>query len=537
MRFIVVVIAAILQATPQPPVYRVATRLVQVSVVVHDRHGQPVADLKKEDFTITEGGKPQTISVFEVVASDRPAAAAETLPPHVFTNAFAHRAGVPTNVTVIVVDMVNTSIVDQHYARRGLVNFLGQIQPQDRVALYALGRERLTLLHDYTSDASSLVERLRKTRGEIPAQLDASTVNVDSQEELRALGLDALADMNQIEADFFTSNRVVQTLSSLEAIGQHLAGVPGRKNLIWLSGGFPLTIGFDEMPSIGSTREQRTFTREMDAAMRALNNAGVAVYPVDARGLMVMPGFSAESGRAPTPMTLASGLRAIRSPIETMQELADRTGGRAAYNTNDLGRAVRRAIDDARLTYMLGYYPSDDAQDGRFRNIKVKVNRANLDVRHRKGYFAMRPLDTGEKLRKAEMRSAVWSPLESTAVGLKARVDLVDTPQPNAVSVSLQIDPATVSFTKEGDRWKAELDVVYVQKNESGQMQADGITDKLSLALTDATYAEVMKNGLVRNRVFARQPGAATLRIVVRDAATGSAGSITIPFSRVEGGT
>jgi len=547
MKYAVPVLAVMLEAawlsaqapdSPQkpaepPPVFRVATRLVQVSVVVHDRHGGPVSDLKKEDFAITERGKPQTISFFEVVAADKPAAPSEPLPPHVFTNVVARQAGVPTNVTVILVDLLNTSLVDQHYARRGLLKFLGQIQPQDRVALYALGHRSLMLLHDYTTDASSLVDRLRKTRGEIPSQLDASTVNTDSQEALRALGLDELADMNQIEADFFTANRVVQTLSSLEAVAQHLAGVPGRKNLIWLSGGFPLTIGFDEMPAIGSTRDQRTFTVEMDAAMRALNNAGIAVYPVDARGLMVMPGFSADTRSAPSPRSIGAGLRAVRAPIETMQEIADRTGGRAAYNTNDLAGAVRRAIDDARVTYIVGYYPADDAQDGKFRNIKIKVSRPNLDVRYRKGYFAMRPLDTSDKTRKAEMRAAVWSPLESTAVAINARADFIDAPAPNTVNVFVQIDPATVSFTKEGDRWKAELDIVYVQKDDHGSLKGEGLTDRLSLALTDATYADVVKRGIIRQQRFPRQPGAVNLRIVVRDAETGSTGSVTVPFDRI----
>ncbi len=521
-------------AEQPPPVFRVATRLVQVSVIVHDRHGQPATDLKKDDFTITERGKPQTIRFFAMEAADRAAAPPPALPPHIFTNIIAHRAGVPTNVTVVLLDLLNTSFVDQQHARNALVKFLGQIQPQDRIAIYALGHRSLTLLHDYTSDASSLVGRLRQTKGEIPSELDASTVNSDSQQELQALGLDALADANQQEADFFTGARVVNTLGTLEAIAQHLSGVPGRKNLIWLSGGFPLTIGFDEMPEIGSTRDSRTFTTEMDAAVRALNNSGVAVYPVDARGLMVMPGFSADRRNAPgISAPPRSRLAPIQDNIDSMKEIADRTGGRAAYNTNDLARAVRRAIDDARVTYTIGYYPADEAQDGKFRDIKVTVARPHLDVRYRKGYFAVRPSDTSEKTRKAEMRAAVWSPLESTAVAMNARVDFIDSPQPDTVNVFVQIDPATVAFKKEGDRWKAELDVVYVQKDEHGGMRGDGVTDRISLALADPTYADVVQHGIIRQRRLPRQPGAASLRIVVRDADTGATGSLTIPFSQV----
>ena len=92
-------LATALVSSQQPPVFRVATRLVQVSVVVHDRRGEPVTDLKKEDFTILERGKPQAISFFEVVAADHPAAPPEPLPPHIFTNVVARQAGVPTNVT------------------------------------------------------------------------------------------------------------------------------------------------------------------------------------------------------------------------------------------------------------------------------------------------------------------------------------------------------------------------------------------------------------------------------------------------------
>ena len=514
--------------------FRVSTRLVQVSVVVHDSRGEPVSDLKKEDFTITERGKPQQIRFFSMTSADKPVRPAVVLPPNVFTNSFVEHAGVPTSVTVVLLDLLNTSWTDQIYARKALIKFLGQIEPQDRIAIFALGARSLTLLHDYTTDSASLIARLNKDRGEIPTDLAASTLNSDTQQELQNLGLEALADANQREADFFTGGRIVNTLSTLESIARHLSGLPGRKNLIWVSGGFPLTIGFDEMPTIGSTRDQRTFTRETDAAVRALNNSGVAVYPVDARGLMVLPGFDASvrgsfGQRGPS----MASRTPIQANIDTMRELADRTGGRAAYNTNDLASAVRRAIDDARVTYTVGYYSTDEAQDGKFREIKVKVNRPHLDVRHRKGYFAMKPSENTAKTRKDDIRAAVWSPLESTAVPVNARVDFVDQPEPDTVSVFVQIDPAAVSFTKDGDRWKAEVDIVYVQKDESGRLPGDGVTDTLSLAFTDANYAKLAKDGLIRQRRFLRQPGATNLRIVVHDVGSGSIGSLTIPFSQV----
>jgi hypothetical protein len=272
----------------------------------------------------------------------------------------------------------------------------------------------------------------------------------------------------------------------------------------------------------------------MDAAVRALNNSGIAVYPVDARGLMVLPGFDAATRRAST-APISGRMAPIRDNIDGMKELADRTGGRAAYNTNDLGAAVRRAIDDARVTYTIGYYPTDQTQDGRFREIKVKVNRPGVDVRYRKGYFALKPSDASDKTRKAETRAAVWSPLESTALALNARADFVQEPDPNSLRILLQIDPSTVDFRHEGDRWNAVLDVVYVQKDEHGDLRPGGITDTLTLAFTDANYAKLGQQGLMRERRLPRQPGASTLRIVVRDVGSGAMGSLTIPFSQIPG--
>lgn len=521
------------QPAVPPPVFRSATRLVQINVVVHDRDGRPVTDLKKEDFTVLERGKPQQIAFFAMEsAAATVAPQSPSLPADTFTNTLAQRGGVPTSITIILLDLVNTAWTDQHAARDGLIKFLKQIEPQDRIAIFTLGRRGLTLLHDYTSDAASLVERLKGEKTELSSALDASALDDGAQQDLRSMGLDGLADANEREADFFTSDRVVNTLASFEAIAQHLSGLPGRKSLIWLSGGIPLMIGFDEMPEAGgalSTRDHRIFSVEMDAAVRALNNSGVAIYPVDARGLMPPPGFSASS-RAPlrNPPTLARQ----NANQDTMLELASRTGGRAAYNTNDLARAIRRAIDDGRVTYTIGYYPADIAQDGKFRDVKVAVDRPHLDVRFRKGYFSLRPGAQSPEVRRREMRAAVWSPLDSTAIPIATRVDFLDQP-PDTINEFVQLDPSTLSFRKEDDRWKATIDIAYIQKDARGAIKGSGEVDNLSLALTDENYRRIVQQGFIRQHRSPRASGATYLRIVVRDADTGSVGSVTVPFDKI----
>jgi VWFA-related protein len=458
-------------------------------------------------------------------------APAATLPPHIFSNTVRTDAAAPTGVTVILLDLVNTGFLDQQRARNSVRAFLGQIQPQDRIAIYTLGQKGLMLLHDYTSDASSLVARLQAAHGELSTTLEASTLDDDDQQDLRDMGLGDVADSNQRAADFFTANRIVNTLTAFEAIAHHLAGIPGRKSVVWVSGGIPLQIGFDEMPESGGTfsnRDRRVFTPEMDAAARALNESGIAVYPVDARGLLPPASFGSSARRGPPKMpTIAQ----TNANTDTMLELADRTGGRAGFNTNDLAAAIRRAVDDGRVTYTIAYYSSDDRQDGKFRDIKVTVDRPGVDVRARKGYFALRPADHSVAARDREIRAAVWSPLEATALPFNARVDLLTDP-PDTVNVFIQIRPGAVAFSKEGDRWKGTVEAVFVERDARGNVLGQSELETLPLSLSEDRVRQASEQGLIFQHRLHHDPGAAVLRIIVRDEASGAIGSITVPFTQ-----
>lgn len=523
------VLTIIAAVQTQPPVFRVGTHLVQVNVVVHDKHGDPITTLKKEDFTVLERGKPQQVALFSINGTAS-AAPATPLPPHIFSNAVAARGSVPGGVTVILLDLVNTGFLDQQRARESVRGFLTQIQPEDRIAIYTLGQKGLVLLHDYSSDAASLVARLHDARGELSTTLDASTLNDDDQQDLIDMGLQDVAEAEQRAADFFTTNRIVNTLTAFEAIAHHLAGIPGHKSLVWVSGGIPLQIGFDEMPEAGGTfsnRDRRVFTPEMDAAARALNDSGIAVYPVDARGLLPPVAFSSTARRAPPKMPTIGQANAN---IDTMNELAERTGGRAAFNTNDLSRAIRRAVDDGRITYTLGYYSTDDRQDGKFRDIKVTIDRPGAEVRARKGYFALRPADTSAATRDREIREAVWSPLEATELPFDARVDLLSDP-PDTVNVFIQVQAGVVSFSKDGDRWKATLDAVFVQRDAQDRVLSTAELETLPLSLTEERFRQASQQGLVFQHRVKRDPSAAVLRIIVRDEPSGAVGSLTVPFS------
>jgi VWFA-related protein len=145
--------------SPTGPVIRSSTRLVKLSVVVHDKHGNPITGLTKDDFIILDKKKPQKLQVFFTRTTEPLGHSHEPLPADTFSNRMADQSA-PSSATVILLDGLNTRFPDLAYARAQIVKFLMQIQPQDRVALYTLGTD-LTLVHDFTSDASSLLAALQ----------------------------------------------------------------------------------------------------------------------------------------------------------------------------------------------------------------------------------------------------------------------------------------------------------------------------------------------------------------------------------------
>ena len=438
-------------------------------------------------------------------------------------------------MTVILLDGLNTRFEDLSYARQQIIKFLSQLQPQDRVALYTLTTS-LKVLHDFTTDATSLLRAIRRYKGHAPAELEAS------EPEEVSTGNDQidqfLNDANQRMADFYTTNRVQRTAGALEDIANHLARLPGRKNLIWVSGSFPFYIGLDAPMTPGSTQERRTFSAEVERAARALNNANLAVYPVDARGLMG-PAFhnsplSATRGGMPgrrgVPSTIT--LSPNRANFDTMNILADRTGGRAFYNTNDILGSVRRAIEDSRVTYVLGYYPAHGQWDGKFREIKVQVKRPGLRLRYRGGYFALPDVPLDPRQRQALMREAVGSPLDATSLGLSVRVTPVDVPGARTLKMELPIPARDVTLDSEGDRWTGAIDLLFVQLGSDGN-SVTGEAKTVNLHLLRPTYEVVLNQGVTLSRNLPIAAGATKLRVIVRDATSGSIGSISIPLDKL----
>jgi VWFA-related protein len=519
--------------TAQMPevVLRTTTRLVQINVIA-TKHGAAVPGLKKEDFQVFDNGKRQDIRQFSEETRALLPTAAAPLPQGTFTNQLEQRSGTPAAVTAILLDGVNTRYSDQTYARKQVVEFLKQIQPQDRIAIYTLDSRGLRVLHDYTTDSSDLVAKLAKYQGDIAPDVTGASELSDP------LGGWLGSGGNSYERAFYLNNRILQTLRAIEFIAHNLAPLPGRKNLIWVSSAFPLQIGYlgsgrgggggGGMPSAASAggrsgptgmspssfpRQQQTWTADADRTIRALNDANLAIYPVDARGLV-----ASASARVAS--------RTYRNQ-STMEELASRTGGRAFTNTNDIAGAIRAAVEDSSVTYTLGFYPQNDKFDNSFHNLKVKlIDFPHLDLRYRKGYVDQSTPPQDEGLRREALHDAVLSPMDANGIGLRASVRQTDA----GFDVTLRVDPRSIALDPQGDRWAGKLDLLFVERDAHG-VQTYGIDDTLSMDLKKPNYDRLQQEGLLYHRVLPLTNAASEMRVVVRDASTGAVGTITAPLT------
>lgn len=501
----------------QPPTFRADTHLVQVSVVVTDSRQNPVRDLKAGDFRVFEDGKEQSISLFSADAgSSSPSTALDVTPGG--GAVVSNQVPVSGGVTVILFDRLNTAWGDQAQARRNIVNYLLRVPSTERIGFYVLDSSHISIVHDFTTDTQSLLRALTRLQARESRQVnitDEKAPIIPSGGGGMSTGMDAqldaaLARMDTMIKSEELKNRAESTLSALEAVGRHLAGIPGRKNLIWVSSAFPLS--FDD--GFGT----RSMYREVSIATRAIADADVSIYPIDARGLM---GSTAVVARRPVYSTLHSNMPSL----DSMQMLAERTGGLVYTNTNDLGRAIARAVNDARFTYTLGYYPANVTWDGHFRKLSVKVRRDGLEVRHRTGYLALpAPSQTPETRQNALVR-ALASPLNAIALPLSVSL------QPAAdgeLAATLRLNAGSIRLSQTApDMWEGAVDVAIAQALPNGAL-ARALDVTVPLRFTTVMRDQALRDGLNLNRRIRPNPDAHAVRIAVRDPATGAVGSVSI---------
>jgi VWFA-related protein len=512
----VVAVLALVGAQDRP-VFRTAARLVEVGVIVTDRDRQAVAGLSADDFQIFDDDKPQKLEFFSIEGREASAPGptiASARRPGEFSNKVPDTGG----VTIILFDQLNTSAETRMRARDQVVRFLEQIRPSDRVGLYVLaGDGTLRVVHDFSNDTASLLRAVARLRGNTSAALtgeeDGASLDAALEE---VLGSGPGKSGGRAMTEFFQGIRAVASIDALESIGHQLSGIQKRKNLIWVSAGFPLE-AFDY--------RGRTRTKEIGRATRALNDANVALYTVDARGLM--PAYSGTPGRGSF-----TTLSTVATSQDILQSTAEDTGGRAFLNTNDIQGAIRRATDDARTAYVLGYYPTNDVWDGRFHRIRVKVNRPGVEVRHRKGYFAVATQQQAASQRAAALKAGALSPIDASGLGMTLRIDAVNG-TPADYRMVVHVDPDGIALERRTDESRGTLDVIVAQFRADGA-PAGHTEHTVNIQLAGDRLQQFHRSGLTFDRTVTLAPDAERLRLVVRDIRTGTLGAIGITRKQLQ---
>jgi len=389
----------------QPPVFKTTAHAVVVDVVVTKGNEEPVPALTKQDFELKEDGKPQTIDFFEEhttapLPQNAPAAQLAT-PPNVYTN--VPPAPESPAVNVLLLDTLNTPASDQRFVHNQILEFLKHIHPGTRVAIFTLG-SRLRFVQGFTADTTTLLAALNDKKTEVTAAKDpASRTHRDDEADADNIqtmikmaggytpGIGAVEDSMRDFSDIQLSERTEMTLDALSFLARYLSGVPGRKNLIWFSSSFPVTIFPVESRRLptGSLQQHSSQIRE---TADLLTSAKIAVYPINATGLTSQQGLDIEemgpANKSVLNSSVATDSSGSANTMNAMQTLATDTGGKPFYNTNDLAGALNRAINDGSHYYTVAYSPTNNQMDGRYRHIGVKLTKGNYKLAYRRGYNA-----------------------------------------------------------------------------------------------------------------------------------------------------
>lgn len=510
-----VVVMTIPVVVAQVPVFRSEVRIVEVPVVVLDKKsGRAVRDLVKDDFRLFEAGKRHPIELFTVYSA-APDDTARTNHVPQMPAGLAERSNrpqfssEPVPMVTLLIDGYNARYEEQYYAAKAAADVLGQSAHRAQWAVYFLGQQGLRVLHDYTEDSASVSRELRKLR-----TVGDPTRGLSTESYLNGIPdvASALSVLPQSGGLDQTRMRVYTTLVALRDIGRHLRGVPGRKSVIWLTAGISMRAILGTFPDLWKD------------ALNALNDANVAVYPVDSAGVRTTSGYLAE--RPTRSLTLRPSMGGTYQMTDVMLGIAENTGGRAFLNTNDLAGSVSRALGDSQTYYRLAYRPTHARWDGRYFPIRVKIpNRRGIEIRHRLGYFARTENSLPQEGIDRLLAGAVASPLDAVDIGLTIKVAACA--GSSHISILLTAEPDSVSMEPRQDRFHGRFYVRCVQYAIDGRSLKD-FTDEVNLSLDKVDARRTVDEGFHYKREIELLPNVRKLKLVFCDHASGRLGSVSL---------
>ncbi|HTU32521.1 MAG TPA: VWA domain-containing protein [Candidatus Acidoferrum sp.] len=519
------------QQQANPPVLHQATHLVHVSVIVTDKSGRPVTDLTQNDFIIKDRGRAQKIGLFSRDAANAASQQRQVLPRNIFSDQPQYNGVAPNGVTIVLLDNLNSISgsaplpyedtpfwLEDHAlanAKQRLTAFLKQMDPNERVAIYGL-TDSVHVLCDFTCDREQLLAVVSKYDATGRTQRDTSEPGAVYTPQ--GSDFDEHIDMDvQMMAALNNGARAEATMAALTAIAAHVADIPGRKNLLWITSNLPFS---------------------GHAIAGILSRANIVAYPLDARGLLPrapednIEGVEDADAYAKGELGAPPAMSQQPIGIPAMEQMADDTGGRAFVNTNDLASAIRSVVEESAVTYTLGFYVDPSSLDGKFHELKVQVTRPGLNIRYPKGYFALEDKAATKNERQENFLAAIRSPLDSAAIPLLVRAVRVNQPA-NTVQIAGSIGLGNLQIAEQGGTRAGTVDLYFIEQDPAGNVLRQTSTH-LRLNLTEAQYQDYLKSGVVFRDQLQVKKETVVLRVVVQDPATSEVGSVIIPLSKID---
>ena len=498
----------------------VNANIVLTNVVVRDKKtGEVVKGLKASDFTILENGKPQRLASFDYQNVDEAARLAEK-------STVAGKASVADllerrfaadpqqlrdhRLIVMFFDLSTMQDDDIDRAVEAAQKYVNtQMQPADLVALVSFATA-LNMDQDFTADKQSLLRGLGKYNG-----TDQTAFNNGSAGGTTNGTSDDASTFTTDDTEYNNLN-TDRELYAIRQIAQSLERVTQRKSLLYFSGGLSRN-GIENQASLR-------------AATNEAAKAKMAIYSVDSRGLQALPPVgdatqgSLRGTAAYTGTAVANQFSSNFSSQELLSTLAADTGGKAFFDSNDFGPVFQQIQHDTEAYYILGFHSTDPRKDGVFRHLTIKVNRSNVKLAYRPGYYAPadfkhQKTEDREQALEDQMRSEL--PALDVAVYLQA-LYFRENPNSFYVPVSLIVPGSQIPFTKSKDQDKATLDILGQVKNVQGIIVGN-VRDTVKLAVDQAQQVE--RRNIQYSTGFMLAPGHYHLKFVVRENETGNVGS------------
>lgn len=506
----------------------VTTKLVIETVVVRDKKGNPIDGLSAKDFTVTENGAPQTISFFEhQQLAQQPAVAppAQTeqvkiydklarvkiVPEAAGTTRYKDR-----RLLCFYFDMASMQPSEQLRALKAAQTFIReQMQPDDLVSILRYAGGSVDVLQDFTGDRNRLLSILETMIVGEGQDLGESSSDDSTPDTGAAFGQD------DSEFNVFNTDR---QLSALQTAAEILGHLSEKKLLIYFASGLSLN-GLNNQAQLHAT---------INAAVRA----GVSFWPIDARGLVAQAPLGDATKGSPGGEGMYSGASALavttsfQQSQDTLYTLAADSGGKALLDNNDLTRGIQQAEQSISSYYILGYYTTNAAKDGKFRRIQISLNKdqaATLD--YRQGYFAPKEFSKFTATDKErQLEDALMLPDPITELTIAMEIDYFQLNRAEYfVPIAVKIPGRELALAKRGGSERTLIDFMGEIKDSYGTTITN-LRDSVNIKLSDATASELAKRPIEYDAGFTLLPGKYTIKVLARDNETGRIGTYQASF-------